>query len=92
MPLSPNLELLTAVLGEWLKRALWLNLNGFYTESIALFGDWSGQDQPGLNILITPDVVSDLSYLVRKCDKTVEKYVDGLLRENTKKSFANFIK
>lgn len=57
---------------------LWLNLNGFYAESTAIFGDWDGQNLPGPNFLIEPDLLFDLKILAKKHEQPVEKFVMDL--------------
>lgn len=80
VPLSPNAA------------QLWLNLNGFYEESSALFGDWDGQDSPGLNFLIKPDLLLDLNILAKKYDQPVEKFIMDLLVERTQYSMLNLVR
>lgn len=80
VPLSPNAA------------QLWLNLNGFYAESSALFGDWDGQDSPGLNFLIEPDLLLDLKILAKKYDQPVEKFIMELLVERTQYSMLNVVR
>jgi hypothetical protein len=71
---------------------LWLNLNGYYAESTALFGDWDGQNSPGLNFLIKPDLLFDLKILAKKYDQPVEKFIMDLLVERTQYSLLNLVR
>lgn len=80
VPLSPNAT------------QLWLNLNGYYAESVELFGDWDGQDSPGLNFLIEPDLLFDLKILAKKHDQPVEKFIKKLLVERTQYSILNLVR
>ena len=71
---------------------LWLNLNGLYAKATEVFGDWDGQNSPGLNFLVGPDLLFDLKILAKKYDQPVEKFIMELLVERTQSSMLNFVR